>query len=131
MRKTFLILLMTITISFTINGLVYGADNPSEDPLSFPYSLRETSEGVFIELPLDAFKVIILNGNTAKKQLDALQTEYNHLVDHSVPATEYNDLYLDYGTLSTENTKLRLQRRNLWFTVGFLGVVAGVLGVTQ
>jgi hypothetical protein len=86
MRKLFLILLTSITIFITTNGLIYAQE------LDFPYSIRETSEGFFIELPLTAFREILIRSNTSKEQLDLCMEEYDMLVDTTVSVEDYNTL---------------------------------------
>jgi len=131
MRKLFLTLLLTITIFITINGLVYAQTLPPKVDPDLSFTLRETSEGLFIELPLEEFRQIIINANTCKVQLDVAVADYNWLVDHSVPAMDYNDLWEAELSARQLASRLTVQRNSLLAIAGVSLAVTAVVWATR
>ena len=131
MRKLFLTLLLTITIFITINGLVYTQTLPPKVDPDLSFTLRETSEGLFIELPLEEFRQIIINANTCKVQLDVAIADYNWLVDHSVPAMDYNDLWEAELSARQLASRLTVQRNSLLAIAGVSLAVTAVVWATR
>ena len=102
MRKLFLILLIGITLSLTINFIVYSQPiqtNESNlpnvdmtfDPSVINYSLRNTSDGKMVEFKYDYYnqwlanyKFLLIENIDQRETIETWEDNYNQLLDDTV-----------------------------------------------
>ena len=102
MRKLFLILLISITLSLTINFITYSQSVPTNetnlpnadmtfDPSVINYSLRNTSDGKMIEFKYDYYnqwlanyKFLLIENIDQRETIKTWEDNYNQLLNDTV-----------------------------------------------
>lgn len=111
MRTLFMTLLVSLTILLTVNYFTYAEDVDINDK-TITYNVRNTSDGLLVELSEDDYRFILTTALTEHERAILWKDKYENLLDETVWKETYDKVF---STMEKQDEVIQQQNKKISF----------------